>query len=240
MKNILTIVKRELKSYFYAPATWLFIVVFLLAVSIYFFFVQQFIAADRADLRAYFNLLTVFLSVLVPALTMKTWAEEKRQGTYEILITLPFSEYELVIGKFLSSFTIILAALLSTAGIPLCVSFFGYFDIGQIIAQYVGIVLFASSSCAIGLFVSSCVNSQISAFIITLLILVLQSLLGQATLWFAMTGPLAKILNWISSSYHYISFSKGVLDSRDILYFLLLLIASLYGTMVKIYFGRWR
>ncbi len=189
----MTITKRELKSYFYTPAAWLFIIVFLLAVSVYFFFVQQFFAEDRSDLRSYFNLLPVFLSVLVPALTMRTWSEEKRQGTYEILVTLPFSEFELVIGKFLASFSVILLALASTAGIPLFVSFFGYFDIGQIAAQYIGIILFSASACALGLFVSSCARSQISSFIITLLVLVLQNLSGQLTRWFAMTGLMAEI-----------------------------------------------
>ncbi|HON88753.1 MAG TPA: ABC transporter permease subunit [Spirochaetales bacterium] len=232
--------RRELKSYFNVPIAWLFIVIFNLAISIFFFFVQQFFALDRADLRPYFSLLPLFFTILVPALTMKMWAEEKKQGTYEMLMTMPFSEFDLVIGKFLAAFVLLLIAIASTVFIPITMFLFGYFDPGQIFAQYIGIFLFAAACSAIGQYVSANTKSQISAFVVTMILLIILNIFSQIPLWFNMTGKIADVINWLSVNYHYNSFAKGVLDSRDALYFLIITTGFLYATMQKLYLGRWR
>jgi len=240
MHKALIIFRRELASYFNAPIAWLFIVVFNVAVSIFFFFVQQFFALDRADLRPYFSLIPLFFTVLVPAITMKMWAEEKKQGTYEMLLTMPFTEYELVFGKFLAVFVILIISVLSTIFIPLTMFLFGYFDPGQIVAQYLGIFLFTGACSAIGQYISAHTKSQISAFVVTMLILIVLNLFAQIPLWLNITGPIADIFNWLSVNFHYNSFSKGVFDSRDAFYFLIVTAGFLYATVQKVYLGRWR
>lgn len=240
MHKAMIIFRRELTSYFNAPIAWLFIVVFNLAVSIFFFFVQQFFALDRADLRPYFSLIPLFFTVLVPALTMKMWAEEKKQGTYEMLLTMPFTEYELVVGKFLAVFVVLITSIASTIFIPLTMFLFGYFDPGQIVAQYLGIFLFTAACASIGQYVSAHTKSQISAFVVTMLILIALNLFAQIPLWLNISGPSADIFNWLSINFHYNSFSKGVFDSRDALYFLIVTAGFLYATVQKVYLGRWR
>jgi len=157
-----------------------------------------------------------------------------------MLMTMPFSEFDLVIGKFLAAFVLLLIAIASTVFIPITMFLFGYFDPGQIFAQYIGIFLFAAACSAIGQYVSANTKSQISAFVVTMILLIILNIFSQIPLWFNMTGKIADVINWLSVNYHYNSFAKGVLDSRDALYFLIITTGFLYATMQKLYLGRWR
>ena len=150
MNRTLTIARKEIQGYFNSPVGWLFVLVFLVACSALFFFMQSFFASDRAELRGFFSLMPLLLSVILPALTMRLWAEEKKQGTYEFLLTMPYTEPELVLGKYLATMAVVGLALVLTFPVPLMVSLFGALDFGQVVTEYLGVLLLASASAAIG------------------------------------------------------------------------------------------
>jgi ABC-2 type transport system permease protein len=240
MKGVLTITGRESKAYFNSPVAYIFIVAFLLSAGILFFFVEGFFAAGRASMRPYFGLMPIIMAVLVPALTMRLWAEEKRQGTSELLLTMPFSDLELVLGKYLASMAVVGLALVLSVPVALMVSLFGNFDPGPIFTEYLGVLLLASSSTALGQMVSSASRNQMSAFMATAFILVAINLSSMATTWLQLPAPVAGLVNWISLSYHFVSFSRGILDTRDLVYFLLFTSLFLYLTARNLAAGRWR
>lgn len=240
MSNIFVITKREIRSYFDSPLAYIFIVAFLLSCAVLFFFVEGFFVVGMASLRSWFGMMPVMLSILIPALTMRSWAEEKKQGTYETLMTLPFSVTELVIGKYLAAMAVIATSLLISIIMPLMLSMFGRFDPGVIFCEYLGILLLASAGVAIGQLLSSITNNQMSAFLATAFFLIVLTMLNQFIIWLKLPVWMANVFNWISLSYRFTSFSRGVLDSRDLLYFLLLAGMGLYLTARKIEAGKWR
>jgi ABC-2 type transport system permease protein len=240
VKRILPIIRRELTSYANSPAAYIFVLFFLLFCSIWLFFIQNFFARGDMSLREFFAIMPAILTVLVPSLTMRTWAEEKRQGTYELLLTMPYSEGELVAGKFLATFTLIGIALVLTLPVPLFVSLFGSIDPGQITGEYLGVLFMAASCAAIGQFVSSLAKNQISAFIFTALVLLAFVLVNTLNeLW---KPPLfiASILNYVSVGFHFESFVRGVIDTRDVAYFSLLSVLFLYLTAKELKLRKWR
>jgi ABC-2 type transport system permease protein len=240
MKGALTLASRETKAYFNSPVAYIFIVAFLLSAGILFFFVEGFFAAGRASMRPYFGLMPIILSILVPALTMRLWAEEKRQGTSELLLTMPFSDAELVLGKFLASMAVVGLAVLLSVPVALMVSMFGSFDPGPVFTEYLGVLLLACASTALGQMVSSASRNQMSAFMATAFILVAINLSSMMTTWLELPAIVVGVVNWISLSYHFISFSRGVLDTRDLVYFLLFTTLFLYLTARNLAAGRWR
>ena len=219
---------------------YIFIVAFLLSAGILFFFVEGFFAVGRASMRPYFGLMPIILAILVPALTMRLWAEERRQGTNELLLTMPFSEAELVLGKFLASMAVVGLAVALSVPVALMASMFGSFDPGPIATEYLGVILLASASTALGQMVSSVSRNQMSAFLATAFILVAINLSSMATSWLDLPPLVAGVVNWISLSYHFISFSRGVLDTRDLVYFGLFTGLFQYLTARNLAAGRWR
>lgn len=240
MNGTVTIARREIASYFNSPVAYIFMAAFLLVCGTLFFFFETFFAAGQATMRGYFSLMPIVLSVLAPALTMRLWAEERRQGTYELLLTMPFSDAELVVGKFAAAMAVIVAALALSLPVPLFASLFGRFDAGTIAAEYLGALLMASAVVAIGQAVSGAAKNQMSAFMATVLILLSLSLLSQLTMLIDMPSALASVINWVSLAYHFSSFSRGVADTRDIVYFILITVACLYATTRLLSAGKWR
>ncbi|OHD18713.1 MAG: hypothetical protein A2Y38_09410 [Spirochaetes bacterium GWB1_59_5] len=240
MNGTVTIARREIASYFNSPVAYIFIIAFLLVCGTLFFFFETFFAAGQATMRGYFSLMPIVLSVLTPALTMRLWAEERRQGTYELLLTMPFTDAELVVGKYAAAMTVIAAALALSLPVPLFASLFGRFDAGTIVAEYLGALLMASAVVAIGQAVSGAAKNQMSAFMATVLILLSLSLLSQLTMLIDMPSVLANIINWVSLAYHFSSFSRGVADTRDVVYFILITVACLYATTLLLSAGKWR
>ncbi|HAE21871.1 MAG TPA: ABC transporter permease [Spirochaetaceae bacterium] len=239
MKAMLTIARRELRAYVNSPPAYIFIVALLITSGIFFFFVGSFYAANRASMRSYFGLMPVLLSVLLPALTMRLWAEERRQGTYETLITLPFTEGQLVLGKHMAVMAVIALALALSLPVPLMVAALGNLDPGVIVAEYLGIILLSSACAAIGQLVSSMARNQMSAFLATALLLLGLNLMYQLTVWLDMPGYLSSVINWLSLGYRFGSFSRGVLDTRDLAYFLTISAGALYLSAKNLSFAKW-
>ncbi len=239
MKRTLTVARRELRAYFNSPLAYVFTVALLTLGSVFFFFVGGFFAANKASMRGYFGLMPLLLSILVPALTMRLWAEERRQGTYETLATLPFTEGQLVLGKHLAVMAVLALALALSVPLALMVSLFGRLDAGVVFSEYLGALLLASACAGLGQLLSSLTRNQMSAFIASALALLGLSLAYQLTVWLELPSWLAGFVNWLSLGYHYASFSRGVIDTRDLVYLLGISAGSLYLCARNLSFSKW-
>lgn len=240
MRRIATIARRELAAYFATPVAYIVVIFFLVVTSVWFFFVTGFFAQDTATLRGYFSIWPFVFIALLPAITMRSWAEERRQGTVEILLTLPARERELVLGKFLGSLALLLITILLTLPVPLSVAPLGSFEPGQIAGQYLGALLLGCTGLASGMLLSALSSNQVSAFLLGAVFLLFITMIGQVPAALALPGWLASAFTWISLDFHFDSFGKGVFDSRDALYFIVLTAAFLYATTKVLYLRRWK
>ena len=234
------ILRRELRSYFTTPVAFVVMVFFLVVTSAWFFYAQQFFAQDTATLRGYFSVWPFVFVLLLPALTMRSWAEERRQGTAEVLLTLPVRERELVAGKFGAAVGLLLVLVVLTLPVPLLVSPLGRFEPAQIVMEYVGVLLLGCAGIAAGQFVSALSSNQISAFLFAVAFMLVITLVGQIPSVMVLPGGVAAVLSWISFDFHYDSFSMGVLDTRDVVYFLVLTVAFLNLTTKVLLMRRYR
>ncbi|TFG64248.1 MAG: ABC transporter permease [Spirochaetales bacterium] len=234
------VIRKELKSYFNSPIAYIAVIAFVLFSAVWLFFLQQFLARNTASLRAYFSIMPMVFIVLIPALTMRSWAEEKKLGTDEILLTLPFKESHVVLGKFFATFILVLIMAGLTLPMPITLNALGRFEAGEIIGQYLGLLLLAGTAIALGQFISSVATNQISAFIFSVVALLFITLVGQATAFLNLPGWLAAFFNYISLDYHFGSFEKGLLDSRDFIYFLLFTAFFLYLNMKVLALRKWK
>ena len=236
MKTILTIFYREYKSYFSSPIAYIFIVGFLTISGL--LFGLNLLASQAATLR-YFLGNTIFILVfIIPALTMRLFSEEKKEGTLEILMTLPVKDYKVILGKFFAALTFYMLMLALTVTFPLTIYFLGTPDIGIIIANYIGLVLFGASLISIGLYASLLTENQIVAFMITMgIILVLfffhalGNILGES---------LSQIIEYISLNTHFEDFSKGVIDSKDVMYYLSVIFIFLFLSLNTLESRKWK
>jgi ABC-2 type transport system permease protein len=233
----LALARRELHSWIKSPALYGITIFFLLFVSIWFYHFQRFFAMDTATLRPFFSAFPVAFIFVIPVLTMKSWAEEKKTGSAELLFTLPFTEWELVWGKFLSCFTILLAMLALTLPVPLTLLPLGAFDPGVILCEYTGAVLLGTSAAALGLFLSSVSKTQAAAFLGSAVILMAVMLANNFSQ--RLSPGLAAFVNYFSLAFHFESFSRGLLDSRDIAFFLLTTTLFLFLNTQVLVFRKW-
>jgi ABC-2 type transport system permease protein len=235
--RITALTKKELFSWFNSPALYGITVFFLLFVSIWFYYLQQFFAMDTATLRPFFSAFPFVFIFVVPVLTMRAWAEETKLGSAEILFTMPFTEWELVWAKFLSCFAIILAMTLLTLPVPLSLLPLGYFDPGVIVGEYAGVVFLGAAAVAIGLFLSGISKNQAAAFVGTVVVLLALMLMNNLSQ--ELPSVLAGIVNYLSLTFHFESFSRGLLDSRDMAFFLLVTALFLFLNTQVLVSRRW-
>lgn len=239
MKRILAVARRELRSSFNSPVAYAVILGFLVFEAAWLYFVSGFFAMGQADLRPYFGVMPLVFAFLAPALTMRSWAEERRLGTYELLLTMPFAEGELVAGKFLASLGVTAIALALTVPVPLTASLLGSFDAGLLAAQYLGILLEAAAALAIGQWVSSLAKNQVSAFLGGVLVLLSLVLVDRVAAYLGLGGVPAALLNWLSLAFHFEAFSRGVLDTRDLAFFVAAVAAFLYLSTWNLSRRKW-
>jgi ABC-2 type transport system permease protein len=225
--RIAPVAAKELRSYFNSPIAYIVVIAFLVFTSIWFFYLNHFFALNEASMRVWFGVVPTVFIFLIPAITMRSWAEERKAGTLEILMTLPFRESEVVLGKFLGALGLLLILLMLTLPLPLSLAPLGEFDAGQIFGEYMGVLLIGASGISVGLLVSSLSTNQITAFILSGLALLFFTLIGQINSVAQLPRWLGSVTNWISFGAHYDGFRKGLLDSRDLIYFLLVIGLSL-------------
>lgn len=223
MRNLWTIFRRELAAYFTSAIGYMFMIVFLiLSVGL---FITPFFTMLNADMRAFFATVPVILCIFLPAVTMRLWAEERKQNTWEMLLTFPMRPHELVLGKFCASLMFFLTTLAGTLTIPLMLVWLGNPDPGPIIGAYLGTILLGSFFLALGLFVSGLCQDQIVAFVVTLLLCFAVFLLGTDFIatyidaaWPGMGSFLAEVIGLTA---HYATLTRGILALGDVLYFLI-------------------
>jgi len=228
MNPVLTIAGRELRSYFDSPIAYIVVISFLLVAGWMFF--GSFFLMERADMRMFFAPSpfspSMLLVIMVPALTMRLVAEEKKTGTIEFLTTMPVTDTQVIMGKFLGAFGLLSTAILMTMVYALCVSTVGDLDWGPVIAGYIGLLLFVASMTAIGLLCSTLTSNQIVAFIMGFL--VCASLYFVYWLQFFMPQSIGGIVEYISLSFHLDNLARGVIDTRDVLYYLSITVGALF------------
>jgi len=226
VQRVIHIFKREFGVYFVSPIAYIVISIFLVVTGWFFF--SAFFLFNQANLRGFFGLLPITLSFVVPAITMRLFSEELNLGSYEILLTMPVTFLEVILGKFLASAAFIAAMLVPTIAYPISVSFLGQLDWGPVVGGYIGALLLGAAFSAIGLFVSSLTRNQIIAFITGVAICFSLTLIDK--MLFFLPQSLLGFLQYLGADFHFSNISKGILDSRDILYFLSVSFIALYGT----------
>ncbi len=224
------ILKRELKTFFVSPIAYIVTVIFLI-VSGWFFF-SPFFLVGRADLRDFFSLLPIVLVFFVPAITMRLFSEEFSTGSFEIISTLPVSSLEILVSKFLAAYIFILAMLAPTFAYPLSISGLGELDWGPVLGGYLGTILLVALYTAVGVFASSLTKNQIVAFIGATAICFFFFIIDKII--FLLPVILADLFEFMGADYHFRNFERGLIDSRDIVYFLSVTVIALFGSYVAI------
>ncbi len=228
MHRILVITKRELQSFFDSLIAYIMLILFL-GFSGFFTWLygSDIFLVGQASLEGFFNIAFWTLFFFIPALTMRLLAEEKKTGTIEMLLTKAVTDREVVIGKFLSTFLLIAVALMFTLPYPITIANIGNLDIGQVVCGYLGLLLMSGAYISIGLYASSITNNQIVAFLLALFIgLFFHLIFGVLADNF--TGLSGQVLNTLSLSNHFESISRGVMDTRDLIYFLSIIFIGLF------------
>ncbi len=238
MTSIWPIFKREFAAYFATPLAYVFIVIFLLAMGSFTFYVGRFFDNNIADLSVFFGYHPWLYLFLVPAIAMRLWAEERRTGTMELLLTLPVPLWATVAGKFLAAWAFIAVALALTFPIWITVNYLGSPDNGVIVASYVGSLLMAGGYLAIGACISATTNNQVIAFVVTVVVCFLFTISGAPLVldFFRAWAPLA-LVNAVSSfSFltHFTAISAGVIDLRDVIFFFTLIGLFLTANVVVV------
>jgi len=229
MPNVWTIFRREFAAYFNSPIAYIFIIVFLVLNCG--LFMTPFFLQGTADMRGFFNNLPLFLIFFIPAVTMRLWADDKKIGTFELLMTLPMRSSEVMLGKYLAAMAFYIISLLGTLTIPIMINLLGNPDNGAIFGGYLGAILLGALYMSVGIFTSGLLRDQISAFILGMLACFALFLLGipavAATIdgWFDGLG--AFLQNYLGLMGHYESLQRGVLDLGDLAYFLSLTVVFL-------------
>jgi len=237
MHNIATLFRREFASYFATPLAFVFIVIFLLLTGVFAFYLGGFYDRGQADLMPFFNYHPWLYLFLIPALSMRLWAEERKSGTIELLMTLPVTLWQAVIGKFLAAWAFAAVALFLTFPMWITVNYLGDPDNGTIAAAYIGSLLMAGGFLAIGACISAATRNQVIAFILTAVVCLFFFLLsGFAPVLNLFDGILPQTLidaiASLSFLTHFGSIAKGVIDLRDLLYFGTLIVAWLVANAI--------
>lgn len=236
MRNTLTIFRRELAAYFATPLAYVFIVIFLVMSGVFTFYLGNFYERGQADLQSFFLFHPWLYLFLIPAIAMRVWAEERKSGTIELLMTLPISMGEAVAGKFLAAWAFVAIALALTFPIWITVNYLGSPDNGVILAAYLGSLLMAGAYLAVGIGISAVTRSQVVAFIIALAVCFLFTMSGYPLVldvvrgW--LPGTVVDAVAGLSVLTHFQSISKGVLNLRDAVYFLAMIAAWLYASAI--------
>ena len=236
MNAMLAIMRRELRSYFLTPVAYVFIVIFLVLTSTFTFYLGGFYERSQADLAPFFNFHPWLYLFLVPALSMRLWAEERKSGSIELLMTLPVELWQAVTGKFLAAWAFTGLALILTFPIWITVNYLGDPDNGAVIAAYIGSLLMAGGFLAVGSCISAATKNQVIAFILAVVACFLLLLAGFPLVLdvFSAWAPQTLVDTVASLSFltHFASISKGVIDLRDLVYFGLLIGVMLYANAI--------
>lgn len=234
MDKIMIIAKREYQTYWDSLVAYILLIVFLAFTGAFTWLVlQDVFMQGQANLNPLFQWADLCLFFFIPALTMRTFAEERRTGTLEVLLTRAVTDWQVIMGKYLGSLMLILTALAFTLPYYITVSYLGPVDHGAVICGYLGLILLSSAYIGVGIFVSSFTDNQIVAFLLTLVC-------GVFFFWifdlasFLASGVIGEFFHFLSMSTHFESISRGVIDSRDVIFFLSITVLGLILAEVQL------
>ncbi len=219
------IFKREFRVYFVSPIAYIVISIFLVLTGWFFF--STFFLYNQTQMRDFFSLLPIVFSFIIPTVTMRLFSEEFNTGSYEILATLPVTFTEIIAGKFLAAVTFVAIMMAPTLSYTIFIAFLGDLDWGPVAGGYLGSILLGGAFSAIGIFASSLTRNQIIAFIVGMIICVTLTLIDK--LLFFLPESMLGFFQYVGAGYHFQNVARGVLDSRDLLYFASLIFIALYG-----------
>lgn len=237
MRNMTTIMRRELGAYFNSPIAYVVISVFLVLSAFLFFnalFLQQ-----QADLRELFDgfWTTLLVAILGPAITMRLFAEERSNDTLELLLTMPLTDWDVVLGKYLAALVLFGYAMLAMLCFAVTVAFLGPLDKGAALAGFLGLYLTTATYMAIGLMASAFTKNQIVAFLMAVTVCLLLWLIGKVVQ--VMPPAIQPVVDWLGMDTHINGMARGVLDTRDLLYFFSIIASCLFVTQTTIESRRW-
>lgn len=236
MQKIYFVWKREVSAYFSSVVAYVVAVLFLLITGAL-FWLNYFQELNLLSLRSYFNQAPLFLAFFAPAITMGLLATEKRSGTLQLMMTMPVSDFQIVTGKFLAALTLLGVVFLMTLPYPITLSQLGDLDWGATIAGYVGLLLLGGAYAAIGIMASSWTQDQVVAiliaFSISFFLYLIDQLAGQPT------GGMAYAVQYLSTNFHFQNIARGVIDLRDVIYYLSVITVSLVVAQASIASRRW-
>ena len=236
MRNVFAIARRELASYFDSPIAYLVVSVYLILAGALFF--NSVFLQGQADLRGFFQLAPLLLFIIVPFLTMRLLAEERAQGTLELLLTMPVTDWQVVLGKYLAAMGMLGTLILLTVTVPFSIAQIGPLDKGATVAAYVGLVLMSGAYAAVGLMASAFTRNQIVAALVALFIGFGLYILGQMST--VLPPDIARIASSLSIAGRFEAIERGVVDLRDVLYFVSLSGGCLLIAQASLESRRWR
>lgn len=236
MRNTMAIARREFASYVNSPIPYILVTAYI-ATAGYMFFRQLFLVR-QADMRHFFENMPLLFCLIVPFVTMRLVAEERREGTLELLLTMPVTDWQLVIGKFLAALGLMAVLLLLTAAFPITVAFLGPLDKGTTVASYFGALLMSGAFVAIGIMASSFTRSQIVAALVAFFIGFALFLLG--ALIGVLPPSLAPLAAGLSIGSHFMNIARGVIDLRDFIYYVSVIFVCLLIAQTTLDSRRWR
>ena len=244
MRRVVPVFNRELAQYFNTPLGFIYIDVFLLLTGFFFFELFKFFISEQASLRNLFQLLPWVYLFFVPAISMRLLAEDKKIGTVEVLMTLPLRDWEVVLAKFLAAFIFLAVALLLTLPLVVIVAQSAAtgikLDYGPIIGGYLSAVLMGGAFLAIGIFFSSMTDNQIVAFILSIVAMAIFFLIGLPDIAKFFPHVLQRFILNISLVSHFYSVERGVIDTRDMLYYASVIFIFLFATIRSVESRKWK
>ncbi|HHE46878.1 MAG TPA: ABC transporter [Bacteroidetes bacterium] len=224
MQNVWPIFKRELRAYFDSPIAYVVITVFLLFTG--WFFTTNFFVAGQADMRVVFGIIPFTFLFFTPAITMRLISEERKTGMMELLVTMPIHDSAIIIGKYLAALALLVAMIIPTLVYVITVASLGDMDVGPVLGGYLGLILMGAAYLAIGTFGSSLTDSQVVAFIVSWVIVFAFFLLDKTL--FLLPGWMVSYVEYLAIEYHFQNIARGVIDTRDIIYYLSLIALALF------------
>lgn len=230
MRQVVHIFRKEFSTYFVSPIAYIVITIFLLVTGWFFF--ATFFLFNQANLRTFYTLLPVIFAFVIPAITMRLISEEINVGSAEILLTMPVTFRDVILGKFFASVALVGAMMIPTLAYPLTVSFMGQLDWGPVVGGYVGAIFLGAAFSAVGLFASALTRNQIIAFIIGLAICFTLTLIDK--MLYFLPQSLLGVFAYLGADFHFQNIAKGIIDSRDILYFVSICFVGLYGAYLAL------
>ena len=236
MTPALVISRREIRTYFNSPVAYIVVPVFVIITG-YLFFTQLFLE-KQADMRGFFNIMPLLFMFMIPAITMRLLADEKSSGTLELLITMPVRDWEVVFGKFLAAMALLCTAIGLTLVFAITVKSLGPLDRGPAIGGYLGLVLMGGAYVAIGVMASALTRNSIVSFIVAFAISFALYLLGRLTQF--LPQSLQALVAFLSIDGHFDNIGRGVVDSRDVIYYLSVMAVSLLVATLSLESRRWR